>query len=473
MISYGVRQIFVILLTFGYNIILTRFLLPAEFGKVAVIMIVVNVAVLLADGGFGVYLIQRRAEVNDNDLARVATVQLYFSCLLTSFCFMIAVTVSALYGSVQLAWMVAVASVSLPFLVIRGMSLLLLERSVQINKTVRVELLEEGTFAVAAIFFANYGAGAWSVVIAMIFKALVGSAAASLLGRFRLRIVPVLWDQELRDGFRFGMHYQAAQLINMARVSIIPLFIIPVFGFHAGGLVERSLYFASAPLSIILAVQKKTMFPFIARIQQSRENLRVFLGNSIYASSILDKFMFLPLALFAREIVMLVFGEQWLPMLPLLYWLIAGNVIFGALAGTLYPAANGIGRSDLISKFNLIAFIISWLLMVPFTLFWGIQGVGIAALVMWGGIHWLRTRIKAEIGMFPYYVKIIKPVLAFLVSFAMVKVLSLYTTGETYSIGRLAFLTLASYVAYVVVLLAIDFRRIFNLIQKMRFSHQQ
>jgi teichuronic acid exporter len=459
-VSYGLRQFAVIALTFGYNIALTHYLLPAEFGKVAVVLIVINIAMLLADGGFGVYLIQRHAEIDQLDLSRVTTIQLTVASLLSILCFVASAVATFFYPGNQIGWMVSFASLSLPLLVVRGMALLLLERSVRIDKVVRVEVLEESIFALVAIGLAMHGFGAWSVVIAQICKGLIGCTTAVYIGRFRFRLVPIVWDDDLRRGFRFGFHYQAAQLINMARVSVIPLYIVPIFGFQAGGFVERSWYFCAAPLSIILAVQKKTMFPYISRIQFDLEKIRHFTEDSIYLSAVVDKFMFLPLLIFAREVILTIFGVQWLPMLPLIYWLLAGNIVFGALTGTLYPVANGLGRSDYISVLNFAGFILSWLLIVPLTHAYGIVGVGMAGLIMWGGIHWFKIKIRSSIGEFVYYRQILKPLVAFIITWCISEMIFKNVTGEVSSISGMILWSFFICLLYGVAIISIDWKRL-------------
>lgn len=472
-LSYGIRQVAVVFLTIMHNIVLTRFLMPREYGKVAVIMIVINVAVLLADGGLGVYLIQRQTEVNQNDLSRMTILQLYLATFLTLICFIAAIISFWLIYESRLVWMIAVSSLSLPLLVVRGMALLLLERSVQIQKVVRVEVLEESIFAIVAICLASYGWGAWSIVAAQVFKAMVGCMMAMRIGEFRFRVSSVVWDSDLSRGLRFGLHYQAAQLINMARVSVNPLFIIPVFGLQAGGLVERSWYFSGAALSIILAVQKKVIFPYVARVQYDLEKVRRMLENSVYVSAALDKLMFFPLTIFTREIVLNLFGESWLPMVPLIHWLLAGNIVFGAMTGPLYPVANGIGRADIVSRFNLIAFFLSWLLIIPLTLLMGIKGVGVAGFVLWGMVYWLKNKIANEIGIFFYYRQVVKPLIAFVLSWALTEFLiKTMTAGEIASFLVMIFWSLFACLFYCITLVALDWRRVGKLWRHLVATHE-
>jgi len=471
-ISYGIRQFAVIILTFGYNVVLTRYLAPSEYGMVAVITIVMNISILLADGGFGVYLIQRSADVTEHDLSRVTTIQLYASLLIALICALGAGMASMFSPGQRLGWMVAAASLSLPLLVIRGMALLLLERSVMLDRVVRVEVLEESVYALTAVTFALNGSGPWCVVIAQLCRAVTGCIAAVYLGSFRFRRVAMVWDDDLRKGFKFGFHYQAAQLINMARVSVIPLFIIPFLGFQAGGFIERAWYFCGAPLSIILAIQKRALFPYVSRIQFEVDRIRRFAQDSIYLSAILDKFMFLPLLIFARQIIIKVFGAQWLPMLPLIYWLLAGNILFGALSGTLYPVANGIGKSELLSRFNLYNLLASWVLIVVCTLIFGLVGVGIASIVMWSGIHWLQAKIMSQVGKFQYYRQMLKPLLAFIITWGCTIILTKIIKTEDISLAGLGGWIVFDMILYALIIIILDGKRLQNLFISFQETHK-
>ncbi len=469
-VSYGIRQFVVILLALGSNILLTRYLLPAEFGRIAVIMMVITVATLLADGGFGVYLIQRHAELIEHDLWRVTTIQLYAAGLLSGLCFLgAAISFFYLPGN-HLGWMIAAASLSLPLLVVRGMALLLLERSIRIDKIVRVEVLEQVVYAATAIGLAIKGAGAWSIVIAQLCKAAAGCLSAVLVGKFRFKLVPVTWDEDLKQGFRFGLHYQAALLINMARISIVPLYIVPMFGFEAAGFIERALYFSGAPLAMIQAVQNKTMFPYIARIQFDKANIRRFTEDSIFLSAIVDKIMFLPMLVFAPAIIEKIFGAHWSPMLPLIYWLLAGNIIFGALVGALYPVANGLGRSDYVSRLNFAGFVLAWILMVPLTLQFGILGIGIAAFIMWFGIFWMKKKITEEIGEFYYYRQIVKPLIAMLLAWVIMLGLIHVLPQNFISLKALIGWSAVASLLYIAIVLILERKRITRIISDIKMN---
>ena len=182
--------------------------------------------------------------------------------------------------------------------------------------------------------------------------------------------------------------------------------------------------------------------------------------------------MFLPLLIFARQIIMKVFGAQWLPMLPLIYWILAGNILFGALSGTLYPMANGIGKSELLSRFNFYNLLASWVLIVISTLIFGIVGVGIASLVMWAGIHWLQSKIMSQIGKFRYYRQTLKPLFAFLITWGCMVTLMQIIKIEDISLWGLASWIVFVMVLYGLIVIILDGKRLQNLFISFRETHK-
>jgi len=441
--------------------------MPEQFGQVAIIMVAVKTSTLLADGGLGVYLVQRTEAVNEYELSRVAILQVLAAVALCVLAAGVSFPVHGWSGS-PVPWMVLVAVCSLPLVVMRGMYLLQQEREVRLGPVVRVEVGEELVFAVVAITLALGGHGAWSIAWAQMAKAVVGYIGARLVSETRIRPVGIVWDSKLRQGLMFGLHYQMAQLVDMARVAVNPLFIIPVLGLQAGGFVERSWYLAGAALSIVLAVQKKVMFPYIARVQLDPERIKQAIADAVHTGATLDKLVFLPIVVFAPELIRLVFGPQWLPMVPLLYWLVAGNSLFGALASPLYAAANGVGRSHLVARFNIISFLCSWILIVPLTFIFGISGVGIAGVLLWGLLIYLKRSMTESIGRFGYFHEIVRPVACFLAAGLIGRVVATSWMVGLPPVWLILLGTMASYLVYGALLCVVDQRRLRELVRRFR-----
>lgn len=459
-ISYGIRQVLITVLGLGSNIVLTRILMPQEYGVIAIIMMMVSLGTILADGGLGVYLIQRKEEIDDRDISEIVNVQLVAALSFVAIMFAAAVANYLFFTRHEVYWLLACSSVSIPFTVVRGMALLRLERMVKMSRIAMVDICEQALYTALAIVLAYGGAGAWSIVGGLVVKSAVGCAIALWLAPWTYRAVFPALTSEFREGVRFAINYQGAQLVNIARGAITPLFINSALGLKNGGYVERAAFINSTPTGLVSIIQNKVFFPFSARIQEDRQRLLRFLEDSIYGNSILDKIFYLPLLLFTRETILIVFTAKWLPMVDLLRLLMSSTILLGALATPLYPVINAIGASQLIFRFNLVTMIASWLIMVPLCLFWGINGVGVTIWILWIGIIWLQRALRQRIGDFDFFRSIRKPTIAALAVFVPVVLLKMRYGLSPVSLGQLLVAYLVTIVCFIMILVLIDRERI-------------
>src|SRR5204863_398319 len=120
-------------------------------------------------------------------------------------------------------------------------------------------------------------------------------------------------------------------------------------GMAAVGTIERASFFAQLPMSILSGIQSKILFSYTARFQNDAARVRTTLRHSVAIACLLDKLLFLPLLLFAHEIVALLFGQRWLHLVPLFYLLVAGSVVCGPAAYSSFPILNAVGKSSVIS----------------------------------------------------------------------------------------------------------------------------
>ena len=414
-LGYGARQAIVISLIVGWNVLLSRLVGPTAYGDIVVIQWVYTVYLLIVDAGLGAYLVQSSETVDDRRLSNIVGLQLVFAAGFCAFVGAGTLFFDSFFPQERLHWMLVAAAATGMLTVVRNGALISVEWAVRVHTAIHVDIAEEIAFAVVAVGFALNGFGAWSFVFGLLAKGLVGALVAWTTRGFRWRRPDLRCGGELPSALRFGLRHQAAQLVNMARVLVNPLFIIPMLGIAAAGMVDRAWYIAGAMPSILLAILRKTLFPYIARMRGNPIAVREVMERSIFLHAVVDKVVFLPLILLAPEFVRFILGETWLPMVPLLYWLLVGNSLFGALAGPLYPVAVGLARPDLVLRFNLIVMISSWVLIVPLTMAFGITGVGIAGFILSLSIIILQKQLAATLGRVSYWRQIAKPVLVFAV----------------------------------------------------------
>ena len=96
--------------SFVLTIILARILQPSEYGEMALVMVFINLANVIVDGGFSTALIQKK-DADERDFSTLMYVSLFISLLLYAFLFAIAPLIAAFYDKPEMIKIVRVISV--------------------------------------------------------------------------------------------------------------------------------------------------------------------------------------------------------------------------------------------------------------------------------------------------------------------------------------------------------------------------
>ena len=458
-VGYAFRQVAITGLGFGANLFLTRLLFPADFGYIATVNILLQLVQLVANGGLGVYLIQREEEIQDNDLSRVMSLQLsiYLVCHFVS---SIATAGAFALKSDMSLWMLLwVAFFAIPFSLIRSASLIKLERGLEFQTIALLETAEQLLYSVLLVVLAFVHAGAWSVVLASLARAVFGLILASYYAPWHFSPHRPKITAELRKGIIFGVQYQLPSLLEIGRAAILPVMVGGLLGAQNVGYVDRAFFIANLPVLVLAAVQQRLLFPYFARIQSNPETVRKAFEETIYLSAIMDKVAYLPLFLFLPELVRIVFSEKWIPIVPLVYVIAVGSVLVGAISFSSVPTLNGLGQSQVFAKVSLANLIISWLLAWPFITAFGIVGYTLVTQLLWLGIFYFVIEIRKHIKSVSVWRPIFSPVLAFLSSLVITRMLVDWLAITAASLLQIIGFSVLSITVFFAILFLLDRQR--------------
>jgi len=290
----------------------------------------------------------------------------------------------------------------------------LLEKELRFHLTSLYQSLVFPLSYLPAFWLAWHGGGVWSLA------AQTTAYSFLLLGLLAIawRAMPHLWREPwrfrrdlalsfLRFGSATGLWWMAGMLFSQLDNFLIGTFV----GVTALGYYDRAYRIAQWPALLFNAVLSRTAFYTYARLQEDRERLRKAAAMVAWGIGMIAVPVALAIFLSAREIVMLLYGERWLPSALFLQILIAFFVIRPQLenAGVLWNAMGKPGRAATLLWLQVGILGIAG---VPLTGRWGALGtcgaVGLALAVGMGLTYiYLRREISARIGA-----SLISPVLA-------------------------------------------------------------
>jgi O-antigen/teichoic acid export membrane protein len=455
---YSLRQIVVTVLQFLTNILILKWLNPNEFGNYSIISLVIGLTQIIAEGGLGVYLVQRQKEITSKDLSEIVSFQLVVYSVIHFVVF-----IAYLFFNNSLLLYVFIILFVIPFTIFRSSNYIYLEKAFSFEKISFVEVSETFLYSISIIIFAFFGLGVWSFIFGALVKSIAGYLIIKNYKNWHFEFIFSRNLSKLKNAISFGLSYHTPTIINYIRISANPIIIGPILGLAAVGIADRAIFFAGLPLYFIGAVQQKIFFPYFSSIQDSKEKIKSNFEYLYYLSSIVDKLFYLPLIILAPVFIIIYF-EKWIETIPLFYIAIVGNVVFGSLSFSSFPVLNGIGKTKIIAISSIISVLISWILLSPLINFFGLNGYAILGVVIW------------IVGFFPGYTLLVKnipnlslfrsfyiPLISFLIPLLTVFVIDYYFE---FNIFQYFLLTFISLILYVLILFKFD-KNIFKVVYTM------
>ncbi len=463
---YSIRQIVITVVNLATTILLTRLLLPSDFGYISLVTIVMSVISILSDGGLGVYLIQKNEEVTDADISEITKFQLlvwisFFLVLSVIWLFPISDKISKI-GIFYLL----ISSISIPFSIFKAASIIKLERGLVFNRIALIESLEQITYSLIAISLGYFGFGVWSIVFAIISKAFFSFLISYVLSPIKFNFFSPLRIKELKKVILIGVSYQIPSIFETLRSLLNPILIGLTLGMNYSGFTDRGILIASIPTTFLGTIWQKILFPLVARIQGEKKMLSSIYENSVYFHSILDKAIYLPFFLHGKEIISYFIGDKWLPIYPFILIFACGNILFSSYTTTTIAFFKGLGYADIMAKWSLFQFPLAIIFISVFTFFYGFYGFALGSQVLWVGIFYFNVCLNKTLKV-SFLRSIIVPLISFSVSYL---VFNFILNSDKFN---LLFLIFFEVLFYLVIIVLLDFAKIRLIVNNYKFSLNQ
>ena len=354
-------------------LILARLLAPEYFGLISLANIFIHFIHALIGSGFNTAIIQRK-DLEPEHLDTAFWSNLGIGILLTVIGLISADLVAQFFSQPNLTPIIQLLSFNILLSSLGGIQDTILRRDLNFQGLALRSLGANVSGSVVGITMALLGFGVWSLVCQTL---IVNTIGTILLWRL------CCWQPRLRfsrkhfqDLFSFG--------INVVGMGIVFFFSRRGDDFVIGyflGPVALGYYTVAYKLlltitQVLIGTIEKVSLPTFSKLQSEPEKLR----EAFYTATKLVSFVALPIffgmTTLAPEIVPALFGEQWIPSIPVMQILAFVGIIQSALpfSGTLITAMGKpnwqLGILIMNTSLRISAFIVA--------VRWGIVGVAIA-----------------------------------------------------------------------------------------------
>ena len=317
------------LLSFIPAMVLTRLMSQADYGLVAMAGVFTGVAYMLADGGFGNALVQKK-DADDLDYCSV----FYFNIGICSFIyllfFFLAPFCADFFHQPQLTVIVRVSTLGLIILAFGQVQGIIFKKNLEYKKPTYRSLIAQIISIVVGIGLALLGYGVWSLV----FQGLVYTTASTILN----------WIiSDWKPSFRFSSQ-RLRGLFNYGSKLLLTSFID--YGFRNAYNIMIGRFYTPAKLAdynrggqtvglfsqTFFGVFSKVTFPLFVQMQDDDERLRYNIRRFLIVSSMVIFYVMVLSFVLAKPIYHTLYSSKWDSALPFFQVLCIVNLFYPMVA---------------------------------------------------------------------------------------------------------------------------------------------
>lgn len=295
-------------ISFVFNIIIARLLMPEDYGIVAMIGIFLAICQCFIDSGFSSALI-RKNDRTDSDLNTVFYFNTAIAIFTYALLFVIAPYIANFYKQPLLIKVTRLVGLNLIINALSGVHNTLLSINLNFRSKAVISLTSVLFSGIIGLLMAYNGFG----VMALIFQGLASSSIRSTLFCILVKWRPKLEFSiaSFREMFSFGSKLLASSLIDTIYNNIYTLVIGKVFSPAKLGNYSRADGVAAFPSSGITSVLQSVSFPVLSSIQDDEAKLIASYKKFLRLSAFIIFPLMVGMAAIAEPFIKFFLTEKW------------------------------------------------------------------------------------------------------------------------------------------------------------------
>jgi PST family polysaccharide transporter len=335
-------RLFQVALNFGSVVILARILSPADFGIIATVSAFIALLIVFRDAGLTMAAV-RSAELSSQQSTNLFWMTLVLSGAVAIGIAAVAPLIARVYDQPALTAVMQVLALAGILEALGLQHGALLRREMRLGAYATASVIAESIAVAAAVIMALRGWGYWALVVKMLISSAINSALLWMLCKWRpgrprrnSGVMPMV---------RFGGQLTLAQWLWTVLRKSDDALIGWAWGATAVGYYTRAYGLLLLPTQQLSSPLAMAAIPTLSRLQDDPERFRRYYLRGLEFVTFVGFPLVVLLFVVADDFVSFVFGEKWLPSVPIFRAL--GPA---ALIEMTAPAASWIytplGRSD-------------------------------------------------------------------------------------------------------------------------------
>lgn len=350
--------------------ILARLILPAGFGLLGMAAILTELVARLADLGLGAALIQKSA-LDEEHMSSVFWTLVMLGGVSWGLLVLVSPIFAAFMHQPQLVAIIAVSGATFFLSPLGSTHRFLLTRDLEFSRLAVVDLAAAVIYGFVAVGLALTGSGVWSLVVGGLARAAAMVIVVWIVSGWRPRFT--FRRDGIGDLVSFGLKAWAQGLLGYAHENGDYFVVGRVLGPTPLGYYTMAFTLANFPRSQLGGIISAVAFPGFSRIQHDAQRVGRGFRRIVRYTSLVSFPLLVGMIVLAREFILVVYGNRWLPsVLPL--QLLAAAALAGSIISTMPSVLLAMGRPGLGLRLAIAENVV-FFAFILLGVRWGISGV--------------------------------------------------------------------------------------------------
>lgn len=374
-----VASIITTILGFFLSILLARYLGPSDLGVYRIASTFYMIAMLLCAIGIPPALIKYLAEYSDDKskINQFTSSGIITSLLLGLFFTVFFYFTSGLFAEIfkmpLLGDLIKILAFVFPFSLLNNVLFSFLNGLRMMKKYAVGIIIQNVAMFIITVFLIYYGWGVTGAILGTVLSSIILSIILIILCRNYFKLTFKSYKKTTNTLTRFGFQILSTNAVNEINnqmdIILVGMFLTAAAVGYYSLAVGLSIFFYIIPLSV-----QKITYPAISEYWRKNNRLAInkMMDKTMKYSTIILVFLGLLVGFFAKEIVIMLYGMDFIATVIPLQILLIGTVIRGSIAQPIGGSLMSIGRADL--TFKITAFVMAINILLDIIL---IQSIGI------------------------------------------------------------------------------------------------
>ncbi|MFA7116559.1 MAG: lipopolysaccharide biosynthesis protein [Bacteroidales bacterium] len=410
--------------------ILARLISPSDFGIIAIAMVIISFFGVFSDLGISPAIIQNK-DLSKKELSDIFSFTLWIGIFISILFFLLSGLIAKYYDSKILRSICQLLSVNLLANTLNIVPNALLMKNKEFKFIAIRTLMIQFLAGIISVIAALNGAGLYALLINPIFSSITVSIVSYCKYPQKLKIT--LGFHSISKIFTFSFYQFWFNIVNFFSRNLDKLLIGKYMGMTPLGYYEKSYRLMMLPLQNITFVITPVMHPVLSQFQNDLKHLSWSYLRIVKLLAFVGMALSVFLCFSSREIVLIVFGPQWLKSVSVFQILsiTVGMQIILSTSGSIFQAANNT-KHMFISGCSSAVLMVSGILCGIFifkTLEAVAWGISIAIFLTFIQAFFIMYKFTFKLSIIPFLKQFISPLILSAILILLFSILSLFVNN--------------------------------------------